>query len=267
MRKSRIQASRERMYFIWGSALFVAVIACAAAAFWYQYRLSPPVDPVSLCPAPGPAGHVVLLVDKTDPLNFTQRESFQRLFEEIIAKKLAPGELLSVFVLGEDYTATARPLIELCNPGDGSDQSELTANIKRLKRQFEEKFHAPMLALANELLSQQPARSSPVLEMIQLVSINGFRKHDVRGPRRLILVSDMLNNTLGLSMYRDGYEYQTYLDSDYGRKTTVDLAGVEVELHYVLHAPALQTRRHLKFWEDHFSHAGARIVAVRPLEG
>jgi hypothetical protein len=267
MRKSRIHARRERMYFVWGSALFVIVIALTAAAFWYQYKLTPAIDPVSLCPASGPTGHVILLVDKTDPLNFTQRESFHALLEEIIAKRVATGELLSVFALGDDYTTTAKPLIELCNPGDGSDQSELTANLKRLKRQFEEKFRTPMQALTNELESQQPGRASPVLEMIQLISINGFRKHEVHGPRRLILVSDMLHNTAGLSMYRGDYDYQAYLDSAYGRKTTADLAGVEVELHYVLHTPALQTRRHLKFWEDHFSHAGARIVAVRPLEG
>jgi hypothetical protein len=267
MRKTRIQSRRERQYFIWGTALFVAVIALAAAAFWYQFRLTPAIDPDSMCPASGPTAHIVLLVDKTDPLNFTQREAFQALLEDIVTRKVAPGELLSVFVLGDDYTATAKPLVELCNPGDGSDQSELTANVKRLKRQFEDKFRTPMLALAAELQSQQPARSSPVLEMIQLVSINGFRKHNVHGAHRLILVSDMLHNTADLTMYRPGYEHPAYLATDYGRKTTTDLAGVEVELHYVLNNPPLQTRRHLKFWEDHFTHAGARIVLVRPLEG
>jgi len=42
---------------------------------------------------------------------------------------------------------------------------------------------------------------------------------------------------------------------------------VEVELHYLMNAPQLQTKRNLKFWEDYFNKAGARIVAVRPLEG
>ncbi|MDR2689662.1 MAG: hypothetical protein LBB76_07895 [Azoarcus sp.] len=267
MRKSRLQARRDRLYFIWGSVLFLAVAALAAAAFWYQFKLTPAIDAGSLCPASGPSGHIVLLVDKTDPLNFTQREAFQVLLEEIITRKTHAGELLSVFVLGEDYTASAKPLIELCNPGDGSDKSELTANVKRLRRQFEDKFRTPMLALADELQSQQPARSSPVLEMIQFVSINGFRRRDVHGPHRLILISDMLHNTANLSMYRSGYEHPAYLATDYGRKTTVDLNGVEVELHYILNNPSLQTRRHLKFWEDHFTHAGARIVSVRPLEG
>jgi len=34
-----------------------------------------------------------------------------------------------------------------------------------------------------------------------------------------------------------------------------------------VNTPALQTRRNLKFWEDWFDRAGARIVRVDPLEG
>ncbi|BAL23709.1 hypothetical protein [Azoarcus sp. KH32C] len=267
MRKSRIQARRERMYFVWGTVLLLVVALIAAAAIYLQFTRSSEVDKTTLCPKSGPIGHVVLLVDKTDPLNFTQKQAFQALLEEIITQKVAPGELLSVFVLGEDYTASAIPLIELCNPGDGRGKSELTANVNRLKRQFEQQFRGPMLALANELQSQQPAKFSPVLEMIQLASINGFRARSAGGPHTLVLVSDMLHNTASFSMYKGDYDYKHFLESPYGRKMNTDLAGVEVELHYLLNTPNLQTRRHLKFWEEYFSNAGARIVSVRPLEG
>lgn len=267
MRKSRAQTRQERMNILWGSIALLAVGLVAAAAIYLQVTTTPQPDETTLCPASGPVGHTILLVDRTDPLNFTQKQAFQALLEEIITEKIALGELLSVFVLGEDYTSTSKPVIELCNPGDGSDKSEWTANIKRLNRQFEQKFRAPMLALANELNSQQPAKFSPVLEMIQLASINGFRTHKVDGPRTLILVSDMLHNTSNFSMYKGEYEYTRFLESPYGRKVNADLMGVKVELHYVLNSPNLQTRRHLKFWEDHFSNTGARIVSVRPLEG
>lgn len=267
MRKSRAKARQERLHILWGSLALIVVGLVAAVAIYVQVTTPPPPDEATLCPASGPAGHAVLLVDRTDPLNFTQKQAFQALLEEIITQKVSPGELLSVFVLGEDYTTTSKPVIELCNPGDGADKSEWTANIKRLNRQFEQKFRAPMLALANELHSQQPAKFSPVLEMIQLVSINGFRTHKVNGPHTLILVSDMLHNTSNFSMYKGEYDYKRFLESPYGRKVNADLVGVEVELHYVLNSPNLQTRRHLKFWEDHFSNTGARIVSVRPLEG
>ena len=46
-----------------------------------------------------------------------------------------------------------------------------------------------------------------------------------------------------------------------------ELRDVEVELHYLMNTPHLQTNRNLQFWIDYFNKAGARIVAVRPLEG
>jgi len=34
-----------------------------------------------------------------------------------------------------------------------------------------------------------------------------------------------------------------------------------------MNTPQLQTQRQLKFWEEWFAAAGARIVAVQPMEG
>ncbi|MGD7037239.1 hypothetical protein [Methylotuvimicrobium buryatense] len=264
----RKKKKSETSYIIGGVFLiFVTLIVAGALALYHIENKNIELDNLTLCPSSGPTGHLVILVDKTDPLNFTQKKSFQVLLEEIISNKIGPGELVSVFSLGEDYKSTAEPLISICNPGDARDKSELTSNIKRLVDRYENQFRLPMLQLAKELTSQEPAKLSPILEMIQLVSINGFRASGVDGPRRLILVSDMLHHTPNYSMYKNGYEYKKFLDTDYGRKMNVDLAGVQVELHYVLNTPKYQTRKHLKFWEDYFSNAGAHIVLVRPLEG
>ncbi|MFM0009152.1 hypothetical protein [Paraburkholderia sediminicola] len=220
-----------------------------------------------MCPVSGPVGQFVLLVDKTDPLNFTQKHAFQASLEQLITQRVPTGYLLSVFVLDNDYTATARPLLEECNPGDGTGKSEMNANPAHLKKRFEQRFREPMLQLANELEGKQPAKFSPIFEMLELSSINGFRKQNVTGPRHLIIVSDMLHNTPQYSMYRGNFDFERFHDSDYGRKMTADLTGVEVEIQYLLNTPKLQNRRHLKFWEDYFAAGGAHIVAVRPLEG
>lgn len=267
MRKNRNQARRERMSYIWGSVMILVAVAILATGFYFNSQASSKIDETTLCRESGPLGHTVLLVDTTDPLNFTQKQAFQALMDEVISEKVAPGELLSVFVLGEDYTENSKPLMELCNPGDGRDKSELTANLKRMKRQYEQQFRSPLISVANELQSQKPAKFSPIFEMIQLVSINGFRKHSISGPRALIVVSDMLQNTANFSMYKGETNYKDFLESPYGRKMNADLSGVSVELHYILNAPNIQTRRHLKFWEDYFSNAGAKISSVRPLEG
>nr|WP_305910587.1 hypothetical protein [Methylomarinum sp. Ch1-1]MDP4523388.1 hypothetical protein [Methylomarinum sp. Ch1-1] len=192
----RKKKNRETKYIYGALFLFLMTIAIAGGGIAYYFiNQGDQIDKVTLCPVSGSVGHVILLVDKTDPLNFTQKQAFQALLEEIVTRKVEIGELVSVFALGEDYKLTAEPLINICNPGNGRDKSELTSNIKRLVNRYESQFRLPMLNLANELTSQEPAKFSPILEMIQLASINGFRGSAVEGPRRLILVSDMMHNT------------------------------------------------------------------------
>jgi hypothetical protein len=267
MRKSRA-SRRRRKHHIAGGVLALALFAGALAGSAYAwFTCEGAVDRATLCPQRGPSGRVVLLVDKTDPLNFTQSAAFQRFFEDLVDHRVAPGQLVSVFAVGEDYKQTATPLIDLCNPGRGEGKSDLTANTRKLEMQFRERFRARLLEQKEALIAAAPGKTSPIFEMLQLVAINSFRKHAVTGPRRLIVVSDMLHNTAGYSMYHGVPDFDTFAASDYGRRTGADLDGVEVEVHYVLNTPRLQTRRQLQFWELYFRKSGARITAVRPLEG
>ena len=266
-RASHRQARRARREVLLGASAFVAAIAIAGGAAWaYFSRPSDELD-AQLCPAGGPKGHYVLLVDKTDPLTFTQKEAFQVRLRELVQHRTPKGYLLSVFVLGESFRDNARPLVELCNPGDGSDRSALTANLARLKHRFDDGFIAPLMAEADALQAATPSKTSPIFEMLQLVGINAFQSHGVKGERRLVVMSDMLQNTTQFSMYRGAVDFQAFARSDYGRKVQAQLPGVEVELDVLMNTPQLQTRRQLKFWEDYFDKAGARIVLVDPLEG
>ncbi len=267
-RRSQRELKRQRkQIFI---AIFCSIIVLAIFGGFLYWTFMPKkgqIDATSLCPAEGPKGHYVLLVDKTDPLTFTQKEAFSITLREIIEKRTPEGYLLSLFVLGEDFKENAKPLVELCNPGTGTDKSELTANLKQLKKQYQERFLNPLLEKSDMLLASNPAKSSPIFEMLQLVGINAFRKHDIKGERRLIIMSDMLHNTAQFSMYKGPVDYQTFTTSDYGRKSHLELPEVEIEIHYLINTPQLQTKRNVKFWEDYFNKAGARIVAVQPLEG
>jgi hypothetical protein len=262
--------ARRRQYWqiVWGVVLLVVALTVAASVGYYLYSRPKGLDPISLCPADGPGGHTVLLVDKTDPLNFTQRQAFMVSMRLLVDKEVPTGYLLSVFTLGEDFTETAAPIMELCNPGTGSDKSDLTANLKRLREQYEGKFLNPLMTTANELSAATvPGARSPIFEMLQLVAINGFKKRDVRGPRRLLIVSDMLHNTPQFSMYKSQVDYKQFLKLDYSAKVFLDLQDVEVELLYLVNVPHLQTTRNARFWGDHFDRARVRRVTVRPLEG
>lgn len=266
MRSSRAEAKLRARNQFWTVVLTAASLLIVGTFFYFWLNRAPALDS-RMCPKSGPTGQIVLLVDKTDPLNFTQKQAFQTFYEELITQRVPPGTLLSVFVLDNDFTTTAKPLIEECNPGDGSGKSPLDNNPVHLKKRFEQQFLEPMRQLLEQLEGKRSSEFSPIFEMIQMTAINGFRRDNVSGPRRLIIVSDMLHNSQQYSMYKGNFDFERFEASDYGRKMTVSLPEVEVEIEYLLNTPSLQTRRHLKFWEDYFAKGGARIVAVRPFEG
>ena len=258
---------RDALNWVVGVALFITTFAIVAwVGYTHVYR-DPPLDKTTMCPASGPRGHIVLLVDKTDPLNFTQRQAFSVAMKELVGTKVPEGHLLSIFVLGEKFEQSAVPVIELCNPGSDVGKSELSANLKRLHKQYKERFVRPLEDVAKALVAEEPAKASPVFEMLQLVGINGFRKHAVKGPKRLVVVSDMLHNTPQFSMYTGSAEFELYEATDYAKKTQAELKDVDIELHYLMTTPRLQTRRNLVFWERYFERAGARLSEVRRVEG
>ena len=112
MRKSRA-SRRRRKHHIAGGVLALVLFAGALAGSAYAwFTREGAVDRATLCPQRGPTGHVVVLVDKTDPLNFTQSAAFQRSSKTWSTIVSPPGQLVSVFAVGEDYKQTATPLIE-----------------------------------------------------------------------------------------------------------------------------------------------------------
>lgn len=263
-RRARQRRTKE---IVLGTFALLVVGAILVGAVYYMLSRPKGLNPQTMCPAGGPTGHFVLLVDKTDPLTFTQKQAFSVTLRELIEKRIPEGYLLSVFVLGEEFKENATPLVELCNPGTGSGKSEFTANLKKLRQQYEQKFIEPLLKQSDVLVSTQPAKASPIFEMLQLVGINAIRKNEVKGERRLVIMSDMLHHTHQFSMYKGLVDYPSFSSTDYGKKMQLELRDVDVEIHYLMNTPQLQTKRNLKFWADYFNKAGARIVAVRPLEG
>lgn len=266
--KSIAARRRQRLHIVWGILALTIAVGVAGAAGWFFFgKREAGLQPATLCPVAGPKGHAILLVDRTDPFNFTQKQAFLRYLAEFGRGRVKEGELFSVFVLGEDFTANAQPVFEMCNPGQGQDKNIWTSNPERLRRLFEDRFLGPMAALADQLAAKTPAPNSPIMEMLQLVAINGFRAAGVAGPRRLYVVSDMLQNTPAFSQYRSDSDFAAFRETPIFPKVRTDLAGVDVELAYLVNNPTRQNRRHVKFWEDYFQAMGAAVVAVRLLEG
>ena len=187
-RRGRHAAASEARTTLKIIGVCAVILAFVAGAVYLWSQVKDPVNTKTLCPKDGPVGHTVLLVDKSDPLTFTQSKEFSVLYREVVTKQIKKGYLLSVYALTDEFKDTAEPLLELCNPGNGSDIDPLTGGKQLAKKLYDEKYVRALLELAPSLVAENPGKASPIMEMIQLAGITGFRRKDVKGPRRLIVV-------------------------------------------------------------------------------
>jgi hypothetical protein len=168
-----------------------------------------------------------VLIDRTDPFNLAQKTSLD-IFIKNLVDSTPPGQLLSVYALGDDFQANTKPLFELCNPGDGHEKSELTANLKALKQQYIKHFIEPMLSVTEGMMNVKAANESPILEMLQLVNLNSIQKQKINGEVRLYVLSDMLQNSKSLTMYGKPVGFETYASSYAASKLFVDFSHFDV---------------------------------------
>jgi hypothetical protein len=87
------------------------------------------------------------------------------------------------------------------------------------------------------------AEQSPILESIQSVALTELQKPgQEKLPKRLIVASDLLQNTTDVSFYRGLPEPKTFTDSAVFRRLRTDLSGVEVELWMLERSDAATTQ-------------------------
>ena len=259
-----MQATREDRvgWALIGLCLLLVAGAFAAAAWVQAGKLE--VDPETLCAVDRVLpGHVVFLIDKTDPLP-------ERLVEELtselheVRRSLGSGERLSLFMIDERVEDHFSPLFSRCSPGRGDEANELYENPRMIQRVFDRAFGAPVEQALAELVKVTTAPRSPILEAIQLVAAwPPFR--DAQS-RRLVVVSDLLQNVEELSHYREQAPFAQLAGGAYLERVLPDLGGVDIRLRVVsrpvrtARERPLQDADHAAFWRDYFAATGARLA-------
>lgn len=250
-RKSALIALSFAMFFVVG---MVSLVAPWRAG---QY------DEATFCRTDGQYARTIILIDATDSLSEAQ---IKTVTEEIIDLRgsLSPSEWVGVFVLDESDTVLPAAATALCNPGDKANP--LYQNPEEIRRRYEQRFVMPMRQAVAALFNRPPQKNSPILEMIRAVAL--VSEFNSSQPRRLIIVSDMLQNVAAYSHYRDGTDFLRWQKSDYAADfLRLSLTGVEVSVWYVKRPEVrhLQTHGHANFWHQFFTAAGADLAVLRPL--
>ncbi len=228
------------------------------AVAWRAESWSPRLHPETLCRTDEPLKtHTVVLVDRTDSVSAAQAEY---LLEDVrtLGPELAKGAMLSVIPIEDTGMHVGEPVFSLCSPGKAEDYWFVTHNVRKMQRRFEREFEKPLAEVLDQFRTASTAPRSPILETIRAVSRRPDFSSEVPH-RRLVIISDMLENVDEFSHYAHPYSFDTVRHNGYYASVQADLAGVEVRVLYV-DRPGQhrhQGPRHVQFWRDYFRDSGA----------
>ncbi len=259
-RKTRVDGGSTNHNVAW-SVLGVAALAILGGAFWFMNSLEKsPLDD-ALCPADGPTAGTVIILDMTDSVGRGQNALIRQKILSVI-KQSETGTLFAVgLVRTEEEERGARFVI--CKPRSGLDANEFYENPRMIKELYEAEFRIPLDMELEAMLSSGVADSSPIMESLQatLSDASGFA--DASYPRRLILVSDLLQHSSVFSFYH-GDTWQKFLNSNQFQRLARNLVDVNIEI-LRLPRPGANIPDWAEvddFWVNYFEHQGVAQVYV-----
>jgi hypothetical protein len=251
-------------------AIVVVVLVGLGVIFWFvQGRAAQlaSLDPETLCPKTGPTSQFAVLIDRTDALTEIQGEALRRQITAWAAAIPKHGSF-KVYEVGYGG-ALLQPVVAVCNPGDGSDQSAIDSNPKMWRARYEEKFQAPISAMLERMRLDEEAKVSPIFEGVQAIAVKDFGPDAPQGPKTLIIVSDLLQNQQGFSLYQGVPAADAFWATPYAASVRSNLTGIhtEIQLLHRIKAAAKQTDALGKFWIDWLERQGAQVDAFKSVPG
>lgn len=259
----------------WPAAAGVALGIIALAAVVALVLLRPetvPRDPETLCPEAGPSRVTAILVDTTDRVGPTSRADILGRLDDLVASSQA-NEMMVAYetspVAGDGNLFP--PRLVVCNPGDPDAANPLISNPELIRRRLEESFRRPLEMLFRELLDRDQADVSPLMENVQAISVTLFARRAHAGvSKRLIVVSDLLQHSEHLSLYRARLDYDAFDSSAGADALRTNLRDVEVDVLFVQrreHDRFDDARSLIEFWERWFEAQGGRLERASRIDG
>ena len=219
-------------------------------------------DPETFC-RDDVSAHTIVVLDKTDKLNSNQQRAILNYINRE-KSRLDTFEKFSIFTLTDSSYANPDPIFSKCCPGTGKEANQLYQNPRKIQLRFDQLFSKPLKENMSDIFSNDIGSKSPIMEMIRDLSFRDDFGEAVQ-KRTLIIISDMMQNTLNYSQYSDSLDYTDFSQQPYADELTTNLGSVDVIILYLHrdHLRKIQGKRHLSFWKRYLEETGAGNIEVR----
>ena len=259
--KSRLKIRKEKETKKGVLLMFLVVLALLAmGGFYIRAALNEQdIDEVTNCPKDGVSYHKAILIDTSESYNPVQKNWIKNQLKQIV-NRTEKNEKVSVYAVGANYHENLMPLQSKCNPGNPSGANPLIENKQMLKEGWENDFFEPIDKEFNDLLDNDAEGPSPIMEMIQAISIAAFQNEKASTKKKLFIFSDMLQNYGGVYHYKSDFNFKKFSDSPEYLKVRTDLTGVTIRVLYMRRLGGEKFQKgtaHAKFWQEYFNSMGA----------
>ena len=149
----------------------------------------------------------------------------------------------------------------MCNPGTLEDiestYDKISINPKDIRIKWEEGFSEQISDTVNNIIFQNASQnSSPVMEMFELIALKEFKGFNGAN-NEIIILSDMIQNTNGISMYQNNLpSFSTFKKSEYFSKVYTELKkNVSIKLLIIKRdgtRKMQQSKYFRNFWVEFF---------------
>jgi|UPI0006459B58 hypothetical protein len=264
-RRSAREDANKLIMGIGALVLALMVVVAVGLLVWNVSRSKIRLDAQTQCPLDGPRSITTVVIDRTDPISkITERDLRNRLDE--LTRSVPRYGALYLYTIDGGHEGVGDPLFFRCNPGDQSTANALVDSTGKIQKNFEATFAKPLDAVMGDLLRVKTAPRSPIMEAVQAVAVDDFssKAAPAADPRRLIVVSDFMQNSDRVSFYGGG-------KGDRLRAPEVlnaPLTGVEVSLLFIQRpdrgGPSAEDLRSV--WRDYFIESGVaspRVMAIK----
>ena len=211
-------------------------------------------------------GELVVVVDQSEALSISHKRQASDLVSELLIDDvIAPvGTHISIFTFGKnDFKPDGsgqniQPILSVCKPQNSANP--LYQNARKINHQFESKYLKPVQSAIDGAVSESLGERSPIMEMIQYISTHTALNGEGRvRPKRLILVSDLLQHS-------DGYSSYSNRIAAVPNSLNVNLKGWDISVL----APkrygsdqTLQGGANMKMWNSYFKSAEVNSLNVK----
>lgn len=275
MTKKQISSVPSRKTSSIGTGRILGVVAIVlifilGGVYFYLDSIYVSINDKTLCPNNGAVAATTVIIDGTEPLNAIQKNALMIELKKIQHDTIQ-YEIVQIYNITDLQDVLLKPVFNMCNPGSGKNMNSLYENPELAKKRWQRQFISPLEQSLGQAYMSKGYNHSPIMESIQSISGVSFGELSETCPKHLIIVSDMLQNSAGLSFYRNGIPSHTTLENSafFAKIRTQYLKGVKVSLFLFRHPNISKRQRitHIEFWQNYFAKQGASIIHVKVIDG